>query len=199
MPWGTLRPGTWPFLAVPPACDVERHWCRAQTKVSKLNKKTTFWTKQMILWLNDFNFVSYISNWLPHCYRNVCLLLFFLYIGWYNTWCEPREPRRILNGEPGNDSDAYIPIHPILCNENKENTNFRKWFINLFRMENDMDVLVSICIGVCGKNILFIYFIQYVYTIYHQWLLGSLKAKLWLIYFVLTNYEKYLFDLRNIK
>lgn len=23
------------------------------------------------------------------------------------TWCEPREPLRILNGEPGNDSDAY--------------------------------------------------------------------------------------------
>lgn len=23
------------------------------------------------------------------------------------TWWEPREPLRILNGEPGNDSDAY--------------------------------------------------------------------------------------------
>lgn len=22
------------------------------------------------------------------------------------TWCEPREPRRILNGEPGKDSDV---------------------------------------------------------------------------------------------
>lgn len=133
-------------------------------------KKKTFWTKQKIVcWTTSILFYRHISNDCRiatliiiiispshHSEKKMNLFSFsIIKIGWHNTWCEQRETRRILNGEPGNDSDAYIYsiVHPNFAQwKNKENTNFRKWFIKFMPYvgEHVMDVCFYFAFGMCG-------------------------------------------------